>query len=77
MGSPFNYLLLDDSPHCFSGIDRLIVGPDQRVFPCDAFKQVQAEELVGTNDLSVLSATCSLAQCWDNSPFLLSSSGST
>ena len=77
VGSPFNYLLLDDSPHCFSGIDRLIVGPDQRVFPCDAFKQVQAEELVGTNDLSVLSATCSLAQCWDNSPFLLSSSGST
>lgn len=68
-GSPFNFLLTNSSPSCNSAIDRLIVNPHLDVFPCDAFKQISAEELVGTKDYSNLSEF-SLADCWNNSPFL-------
>jgi len=68
-GSPYNFLMLNKQPKCASGIDRLIIGPDLRIFPCDAFKQVKAEEIVGTLELSSL-ATNSLSECWESSPFL-------
>jgi radical SAM protein with 4Fe4S-binding SPASM domain len=67
-GSPYNFLMLNDQPKCSSGIDRLIVGPDLRIYPCDAFKQVKAEELVGTLRLSSLKDS-SLLDCWRASPF--------
>ena len=68
-GSPYNFLMLNDQPKCSSGIDRLIIGPDLRIFPCDAFKQIRAEEVVGTlTDSSVNDS--SLQNCWENSPFL-------
>ncbi len=69
-GSPYNFLMLNDQPKCCSGIDRLIIGPDTRIYPCDAFKQVGAEELVGTSDLCSLDGT-SLRDCWERSPYLL------
>ncbi|MFH1648460.1 MAG: radical SAM protein [Patescibacteria group bacterium] len=68
-GSPFNFLLLNDQPECTSGIDRIIIRPDLRIYPCDAFKQVKAEELVGTLDFSTLDQW-SLKECWERSPFL-------
>jgi len=68
-GSPYNFLLLNDQPKCSAGIDRLIIGPDLRIYPCDAFKQIQAEELVGTINLSLLDGV-SLEDCWEGSPFL-------
>jgi radical SAM protein with 4Fe4S-binding SPASM domain len=68
-GSPYNFLMLNDQPKCSSGIDRLIVSPDLRIYPCDAFKQVRAEEIVGTLDLSTLREH-SLLDCWFSSPFL-------
>ncbi len=68
-GSPYNFLLLNDQPECSSAIDRLIIGPSLNVYPCDAFKQVEAEELVGTDAYSCL-AQCSLQDCWDKSPYL-------
>jgi MoaA/NifB/PqqE/SkfB family radical SAM enzyme len=68
-GSPYNFLMLNDQPKCSSAIDRLIIGPDLRIYPCDAFKQVSAEELVGTLHLSTLRGN-SLVDCWENSPFL-------
>lgn len=68
-GSPYNFLMLNDQPKCCSGIDRLIIGPDLRIFPCDAFKQIKAEELVGTLELSSLNGN-SLSECWEHSPFL-------
>ena len=37
-GSPYNFLLLNHQPKCSAGIDRLIVGPDLRVYPCDALQ---------------------------------------
>ena len=68
-GSPYNFLMLNDQPKCSSGIDRLIIGPDLRIFPCDAFKQVMAEEIAGTLKLSMLK-DYSLEECWSRSPFL-------
>ena len=68
-GSPYNFLMLNKSPRCSSGFDKLIIGPDLRIYPCDAFKQIMAAELVGTDDYSVLNGV-DLATCWEKSPFL-------
>jgi len=68
-GSPYNFLFLNDDPGCWAAIDRLIIGPDLRLYPCDAFKRIGASELVGTEDWSSL-AQASLPACWDNSPYL-------
>lgn len=68
-GSPYNFLGLNKEPECLSGIDRLVIGPDMRIYPCDAFKQVKAEELVGTLQRSML-ADGNLLDCWRNSPYL-------
>lgn len=68
-GSPFNFLLLNNQPKCCAGIDRIIIAPDLNIYPCDAFKQIEAEELVGTLDFSSL-ANYSLSECWENSLYL-------
>jgi len=68
-GSPYNFLMLNNKPECRSGIDRLIVGPGLHIYPCDAFKQVKAEEVVGTLDYSCLDRW-ELSECWESSPFL-------
>lgn len=68
-GSPYNVLLLNNQPECCSGIDRLIVGPELDIYPCDAFKQIRAEEVVATADYSRLDRF-SLRDCWHKSPYL-------
>jgi radical SAM protein with 4Fe4S-binding SPASM domain len=68
-GSPFNFLLVNKSPSCKSAIDRLIINPHLDIFPCDAFKQMSAKELVGSDEYSNLSKY-SLEDCWKKSPFL-------
>ncbi len=68
-GSPYNFLMVNESPNCCAAIDRLIVGPDLRIYPCDAFKQVKAEHVVGTLDYSSL-RNARLQECWEKSPFL-------
>lgn len=68
-GSPFNFLLLSEQPSCNSAIDRLIIAPNLRIYPCDAFKQIDAEDLVGSLDYSILNGY-SLNECWIKSPYL-------
>lgn len=68
-GSPYNIFMLNDQPECCAAIDRLSIGPDLRIYPCDAFKQIKAEEIVGTINLSTLKGS-SLKECWNESPFL-------
>ncbi|MGO9122197.1 MAG: radical SAM/SPASM domain-containing protein [Desulfomonilaceae bacterium] len=68
-GSPYNFLMLTDSPKCAAAIDRVIIGPDFHLYPCDAFKQVEAGEVLGTEDLSLLNGI-GLKECWDHSPYL-------
>jgi radical SAM protein with 4Fe4S-binding SPASM domain len=68
-GSPFNFLLLNDQPECSSAIDRVIIGPDFKIYPCDAFKQIRSEEIVKTDKYSDV-GRWTLAECWGDSPFL-------
>ena len=68
-GSPFNFYMLDENIACLSAIDRLIVGPDLRIYPCDAFKQIKAEEVSHTLEYSTLDGY-KLNDCWNKSPFL-------
>jgi radical SAM protein with 4Fe4S-binding SPASM domain len=68
-GSPYNFLMLNDHPGCWAAIDRLIIGPDLQLFPCDAFKRIGSRELVGTDNWSSLSRS-SLLECWKSSPYL-------
>jgi radical SAM protein with 4Fe4S-binding SPASM domain len=68
-GSPYNFLLLNDDPACRAAIDRLIIGPDLQIYPCDAFKKIGAAELVSTEEWSCL-AGASLPECWQKSPYL-------
>ena len=68
-GSPYNFLLLNNKPECKAAMDRLIVTPDLRIHPCDAFKQIKAKEIVGTDNFSRLEKY-SLEECWNNSPYL-------
>lgn len=68
-GSPFNYLLINKQPNCLSAIDRLIIAPDLRIYPCDAFKNILAEEIVGNLKYSTLENE-SLLDCWERSPYL-------
>jgi MoaA/NifB/PqqE/SkfB family radical SAM enzyme len=44
-GSPYNFLLLNNQPKCTVGIDKLTIGPDLKIYPCDAFKQITAESV--------------------------------
>jgi radical SAM protein with 4Fe4S-binding SPASM domain len=61
--------MLREKPACCSGIDRLIIGPDLRIFPCDAFKHIDPKDLGVSSDFSNLEYN-SLASCWENSAFL-------
>ena len=68
LGSPYNFLLLNERPQCSSAIDRMIVSPNLNIYPCDAFKNIEAEEYAGTSEKSNL-AKYSLQVCWLESPY--------
>jgi len=68
-GSPLNYLLLDDQPVCTSGINKIVIAPDLSLYPCDAFKQIQSDRMVGYDKYSSLK-TSSLERCWRESKYL-------
>jgi len=69
LGSPYNFLMLRDRPQCRSGIDRLTIGPDLRIFPCDAFKHIPPEGVGVGPEYSHLGEH-SLHECWEKSPYL-------
>ena len=69
IGSPYNFLMIRNKPKCNAGIDRLTITPDLYISPCDAFKQVKATEIVGTDKYSRLDKW-SLNDCWNMSPYL-------
>lgn len=70
LGSPYNFLWLTENPKCLSGIDRLTIGPDLRLFPCDAFKQIRPGDIGIKNDKFSSLQNHSLQECWFNSQFL-------
>ena len=67
-GSPFNVLWLNDLPQCLAGQDRMIVAPNLKIYPCDAFKQVEAEEIISAPEYSTLE-NCTLQECWEKSDY--------
>ena len=69
-GSPFNVMLVNCNPECKAAIDRLCVGPELEIYPCDAFKQVSVRQIAGTCAFSRLSCN-SLRECWELSPYLI------
>jgi radical SAM protein with 4Fe4S-binding SPASM domain len=68
-GSPYNFLMLSDQPACRAAMDRLTIGPDLHLYPCDAFKGIRASEVVRTEEWSCLCGA-SLFECWRRSPYL-------
>lgn len=68
-GSPFNVLLLNQEPKCMAAKDRMIIAPNLYVYPCDAFKQVSASEIVSDTAFCSLEK-CGLEECWNNSTYL-------
>jgi radical SAM protein with 4Fe4S-binding SPASM domain len=73
-GSPLNFLFVNEQPVCNAGQDRLLIDTELNISPCDAFKQIRANEIVGTLELSNLSNK-TLQECWLNSPYLNSIRG--
>lgn len=69
LGSPYNFIMLREKPQCKSGIDRLIVGPDLKIFPCDAFKHISPEQ-IGVNSTFSSLRNNNLSECWEKSPYL-------
>lgn len=69
LGSPYNFLMLRERPQCCAGIDRLTIGPDLKIFPCDAFKHISPDNVGVSSEFSNLNYH-SLAECWEKSPYL-------
>ncbi|CAB1059156.1 hypothetical protein D1BOALGB6SA_3914 [Olavius sp. associated proteobacterium Delta 1] len=69
LGSPYNFLMLQKNPQCRSGIDRMTIGPDFRIFPCDAFKHISPKDIGVSPDFSNIREH-SLRECWEKSPYL-------
>lgn len=67
-GSPYNFLMVNDNPECLSAINKVIIDPDLNVFPCDAFKNILSEEIVGASQYSSLEHA-TLNECWQNSEY--------
>lgn len=67
-GSPWNVLWLNDNPRCMAAQDRMIVAPDLRVYPCDAFKQVEFES-ISPNDKYSIIVDNTLEECWERSEY--------
>ncbi|HHX69300.1 MAG TPA: radical SAM protein [Gallicola sp.] len=69
-GTPYNFLLVNNNRQCSSGMDKITIDSDLRIYPCDGFKNITAGEFIGTLDLSSLENE-TLYNCWKNSPYLL------
>ena len=68
-GSPWNFLMVNEEPMCLSAIDKLIIGPDMQIYPCDAFKQFKYSEFFSEDTYSDLMKH-SLEECWTKSLYL-------
>lgn len=69
VGSPYNFLGLEDSKPCNSGTEELTIRPDLTICPCDAFKGVTPEDL-GIKDEYYSLKNNSLEECWEKSNYL-------
>ena len=68
VGDPYGFLLLSEHCECSCASSGLTVGPDLRVFPCDAFKGISPSDL-GVSDMHSRLSESSLEDCWYRSPY--------
>lgn len=69
VGSPYNFLNIEGSIPCCSGIEQLTIRPDLTICPCDAFKGVSPKNLQISDDFYSLSNN-TLYDCWNKSTYL-------
>lgn len=67
-GSPWNVLLLNKEPKCMAAQDRMIISPNLRIYPCDAFKQIDFEVIEPNDKYSIIDKK-PLKECWDKSAY--------
>lgn len=63
-GAPFNILCPKSPAACMAGLNELVIRPDGRAVPCDAFKQFNTRD----NHNNILEY--SLLEIWQNSPLI-------
>jgi radical SAM protein with 4Fe4S-binding SPASM domain len=68
-GSPYNFLGLSSETPCNSGVNRAVIDPMLRVFPCDALKGLSVQDLARLPEVWSVEAK-SLESCWRTSPFI-------
>jgi radical SAM protein with 4Fe4S-binding SPASM domain len=69
LGSPYNIMMLENNVDCIAARQTLCIGPNGNVYPCDAFKNIEPED-IGLNDPCNNVATHSLRECWEKSKYL-------
>jgi radical SAM protein with 4Fe4S-binding SPASM domain len=69
IGSPYNILLLNRNIDCITAQKTLSVGPNGNIYPCDAFKNIEPNE-IGLHDSYNNVLKRSLKECWEKSAYL-------
>lgn len=69
LGSPYNILLLNANIDCIAAQKTLCVGPNGNIYPCDAFKNIEPNE-IGLDDHYNNILENSLKECWEKSEYL-------
>ena len=69
LGSPYNILILNKEVDCIAARKTLCIGPNGNIYPCDAFKNIEPNE-IGLNDPYHNILKHSLNECWKQSEYL-------
>jgi radical SAM protein with 4Fe4S-binding SPASM domain len=69
LGSPYNIMILENEVDCIAARQTLCIGPNGNVYPCDAFKNIEPED-IGLRDPYNNIAAHSLKECWEKSKYL-------
>jgi len=69
LGSPYNILFLNEEVECIAARKTLYIGSNGNIYPCDAFKNTEPEE-IGLHDPYHNILGHSLKTCWEQSEYL-------
>lgn len=69
LGSPYNILILNKDIECIAARKTLCIRPDGNIYPCDAFKNIEPNE-IGLKDEYNNILEHSLKECWAKATYL-------
>lgn len=69
LGSPYNILMLNEYVDCIAAQKVLIILPNGNIYPCDAFKNIEPDEIDIVDSYNNI-LHHSLRECWENSKYL-------